>query len=212
MRGDEGGGRRAGAVALDLLDRSRPAPGQRLASIGHDPGEMRSAERNSQRVRLVIVAGLPATGKTTLALELEGELGAVRLSADDWLSELGIDPFDTLARARIEQLQWRMGQRLLELGAVVIVEWGTWSRNERDALRERARELGATAELRFLDAEPGELWRRISARDRERTQASRAISVEDIEGWAAQIERPTPDELALFDPPARTEYDPRPAP
>jgi len=81
-----------------------------------------------------------------------------------------------------------------------------------DALRERARELGATAELRFLDAEPGELWRRISARDRERTQASRAISVEDIEGWAAQIERPTPDELALFDPPARTEYDPRPAP
>jgi len=85
-----------------------------------------------------------------------------------------------------------MGQRLLELGAVVIVEWGTWSRNERDALRERARELGATAELRFLDAEPGELWRRISARDRERTQASRPISSEDSEGWAAQIERRRP--------------------
>ena len=115
---------------------------------------------DAQRGRLVIVAGLPATGKTTLALEIECELGAVRLSADDWLSELGIDRFDTVARARIEQLQWRMRQRLLELGAVVIVEWGTWSRKERDALRERARALGAIAELQFLDAEPGELWRR----------------------------------------------------
>ena len=98
---------------------------------------------DAQSGRLVIVAGLPATGKTTLALEIECELGAVRLSADDWLSELGIDRFDTVARARIEQLQWRMR-----------------SRKERDALRERARALGAIAELQFLDAEPGELWRR----------------------------------------------------
>ena len=75
-----------------------------------------------------------------------------------------------------------MAGRLLELGAVVVVEWGTWSRDERDVFRKRARSLGAAAELHFLDAEPSELWRRISARGRERTRASRLLTVEDVEG------------------------------
>ena len=122
------------------------------------------------RGRLIVVAGLPATGKTTLALALEQDLHAVRLSADDWMTELGIDLLDNTARTRVEQLQWRLAQRLLELAVVVVVEWGTWSRAERDALRERARALGAAVELRFLEASPSELWRRIESRDRERTR------------------------------------------
>jgi predicted kinase len=164
---------------------------------------MRRDESPRQRLsgRLIIVAGLPATGKSTLALELERDLPAVRLSADDWMTELGIDLLDETARARVEQLQWSLAQRLLELGAVVVVEWGTWSRRERDALRERARALGAAVELRFLDASPRELWRRIEVRDRERTRASRALSLEDVEGWAARIEPPDADEFALYDPP-----------
>jgi predicted kinase len=113
----------------------------------------------------------------------------------------GIDLLDESARTQVEQLQWRLAQRLLELAAVVVVEWGTWSRAERDALRERARALGAAVELRFLDASPGELWRRIESRDRERTQASRALTLGDVERWAAQIEPPDADELALYDPP-----------
>jgi predicted kinase len=151
--------------------------------------------------RLIVVAGLPAAGKTTLALALEQDLHAVRLCADDWMTELGIDLFDESARTRVEQLQWRLAQRLLELAGVVVIEWGTWSRAERDALRERARALGAAVELRFLDASPSELWRRIDSRDRERTQASRALTLEDVERWAAQIEAPDADELALYDPP-----------
>jgi hypothetical protein len=47
----------------------------------------------------------------------------------------------------------------------------------------------------------GELWRRIESRDRERTQASRALTLGDVERWAAQIEPPDADELALYDPP-----------
>jgi hypothetical protein len=32
-------------------------------------------------------------------------------------------------------------------------------------------------------------------------QASRALTFEDVEGWAAQIEPPDADERALYDPP-----------
>jgi predicted kinase len=147
------------------------------------------------------VAGLPAAGKTTLALAFEHDVHAVRLCADDWMTEFGIDLLDETSRTRVERLQWRLAQRLPDLAAVVVVERGTWSRAERDALRERARALGAAVELRFLDAAPSELWRRIQSRDRERTPASRALTLEDVEGWAAQIESPDADELALYDPP-----------
>ena len=39
----------------------------------------------------IVVAGLPAAGKSTLALALEQDLHAVRLSADDWMTERRID-------------------------------------------------------------------------------------------------------------------------
>jgi predicted kinase len=152
--------------------------------------------------RLIIVAGLPGAGKTTLACRLERELNAVRLSPDEWLATLDVDPFDGAARARVEALQWTVAQRLLELGAVVIIEWGTWSRAKRDGLRERARALGAAVELRFLDAEPHELWRRVQARAASRPAATRTITLMEMDAWAATIERPGEDELALFDPPA----------
>jgi predicted kinase len=77
----------------------------------------------------------------------------VRFSADDWMLSLEIDLFDQAGRATVEQLQWELAQRLLEHGAVVVMEWGTWTRVERDASREGARQLGAAVELRFLDAE-----------------------------------------------------------
>ena len=147
--------------------------------------------------RLIIIAGLPATGKTTLARQLEAELGAVRFSADDWMGALGIDLFDEAGRATVEQLQWNLAERLLELGAVVVVEWGTWSRAERDQLRQRARQLGASVELRFLDAEPEVLWQRDQARD----PGQRAFTEKTLKQWWTAIERPSREELALFDPP-----------
>ncbi len=76
--------------------------------------------------RLIIVSGLPATGKTTLAQQLEHDLGAVRFPPDEWMADLKIDLFDGSTREQIEQLQWRLAQRLLELGTIVIIEWGTW--------------------------------------------------------------------------------------
>jgi hypothetical protein len=77
------------------------------------------------------------------------------------MAELGIDMYDARARERIEKLQWALAQRVLVPGATVIVEWGTWARSERDTLRERARELGAAVELRFLDAPLETLWGRV---------------------------------------------------
>ncbi len=74
--------------------------------------------------RLIILCGLPGSGKTTLARQLETLLPAFRMSADDWMDELSINLHAEEQRARIEALQWRLTQRLLTLGQSVIVEWG----------------------------------------------------------------------------------------
>lgn len=155
------------------------------------------------RRRLVIVCGLPGAGKTTLARRIETDYSAVRMCPDEWMACLGIDIFDAASRARIEQLQWDLTQQLLKLDVTVVIEWGTWGRDERDRLREGARALGAAVELRLLDAPLAVLWRRLRDRDMERRAGHRALTRNDLESYAASFERPTKEELALFDPPLR---------
>jgi predicted kinase len=147
--------------------------------------------------RLVIICGLPGSGKTTLAKSLAQQHDGTIYSADDWMDALGVDLWDSAKRDAIEKLQWQQAQDLLRLGGTAIIEWGTWVRSERDTLREGARYLGASAELIFLDLPPETLFERISARGRENP----SITLKQLREFSAAIERPTADEFSLYDIP-----------
>ncbi len=147
--------------------------------------------------RLILVCGLPGSGKTTVAKDLEAKLRAVRFAPDEWMHALSLNLWDEEKRARIEALQWDLAQQLLALGLTVIIEWGTWARSERDTLRLAARRLGAAVELRYLDVPADVLFARI----RERAAEDPPITRDDIDHWLAVFQPPTADELALFDEP-----------
>jgi predicted kinase len=148
---------------------------------------------------LIIICGLPGAGKTTLAKELERNLRAVRMCPDEWMEQLAIHLWDEGRRTKIEAFQWLLGRRLLELGQIVVIEWGTWGRSERDALRTGARALGAAVELHYASAPVEVLFERIQRRGMEVPPIGR----EQIDQWAKAFEAPTSEEMALYDNPVK---------
>jgi predicted kinase len=147
--------------------------------------------------RLIVVCGLPGSGKTTLSMTLEKRLRAVRLCPDDWMDALAVSLHREDARGKIEALQWKLAQDLLKLGFTVIIEWGTWARSERDALRLGARALGAAVELHYLSAPAEVLLERLRLRNRENPP----IEQDAMSRWFGLFQAPAPEEMALFDEP-----------
>lgn len=144
---------------------------------------------------LSIITGLPGVGKSTRAAGIEAASGAVRMEPDGWMSELKLDLWDEDRRFIIETMQWRLSRRFLEAGVSVIVEWGTWGRDERLKLAGEARELGARTELYWLTAPLDVMLERIRTRGRE----DPPITMAHIEEWVRLFQAPDAAELDFYD-------------
>ncbi len=148
---------------------------------------------------MILICGLPGSGKTTLAKHLAPHVPAVRFCPDEWKHDLDIDYYDEPRRVRLERRLWQLAQELLGLGQSVILENGFWAREERNELRLGARTLGVAVELHYLETPVDELWRRLSIRNELALPGTVPITREDLEKWAEQFEAPDAAELALFD-------------
>ena len=148
---------------------------------------------------LHLMVGLPCSGKTTLAQNLEHKLPALRLNLDEWHIRLfGQDAEEPEHDARhrlIAALLCNIASRALELGTNVILDYGLWAREEREDYRLRAKQLGASSEVHYLDVPEDELLRRLAKRNSQPSQESFLITEEAMKPWIAFFQKPTLDEL-----------------
>ncbi len=165
---------------------------------------------------LFITCGVPGSGKTTLARRLETEQRAVRLTGDEWLHELYPDESDDALNAElplverlewvnahrplVERLQWALALRTLALGVNVVLDWGLWTREERDRYRTEAQQHNARVVLCVLDLPArDELVRRLNTRNTALPAGTFRIDEALVDHALRSFERPTSAELSLFD-------------
>jgi predicted kinase len=148
------------------------------------------------RATLHLVCGLPGAGKTTFAKRLEAELGAIRLCPDEWMETLGVSIFDTDFRDRLEGKLTELARDILRHGGNAVIEFGSWSKAERDDLRVTASQCGAAVHLYWLEVPVAELARRV----RKRSSADTAALTESfLQGISDGVERPSDAEGLEFD-------------
>jgi predicted kinase len=156
---------------------------------------------------LILICGLPGSGKTTKAKQLEVERCALRLTPDEWIRPLyGSHPTPEVldaARDPVESLMWLVAARALTLNVNVVLDFGFWSQSEREDFRGRASALGAGSELCFLDVPEEALLRRLAARNAASPPDTFHVSEAKLTEWSRVFEPPTEAELTPRNPPDR---------
>jgi predicted kinase len=140
-----------------------------------------------------------------LAKELEQTHHALRLTPDEWHIRLFGQDFPSEAHNNrhnlIEAIMWEVAARALVLGVNVILDFGVWSKEEREDFRARAAKLGASSELHFLNVSEEELIERLRARNAQLPLYTFSIAEEYLKEWMQVFQPPTADELKRYEVP-----------
>ncbi len=153
---------------------------------------------------LILICGLPGSGKTTFAKSLENKRNAIRMCPDDWIEAVLADPMDEVEKTRlrdvIENFQWSLAKGYLAKGLTVILENGFWTEEERTQYAMEALELCARIELWAMAlTDLDEIWRRIENRNQILTSPTWVMHREDHEPNWIGFEKPNSEELVFYD-------------
>ena len=153
----------------------------------------------SNKPTLTLFCGLPGSGKTRIAKQLEQSIGAVRLCTDDWLTDIHADLFDEELRELLQKRLYNLAQELLSKHVDVILEDGLWSKLERDEKLAMARKHNALVSIHVFDLSPEEQWKRLDHRNKNLQHGHVPITRDQLDSYFPMFQAPTADELKQFD-------------
>lgn len=152
--------------------------------------------------KVIMTCGRICCGKTTYAQKLREERNAVILSIDELMLTLfpeGAGEMHDTYALRTEQYLLSLSLQILRTGTDVILDWGLWTKAQRDRIRAFYTENGFESEIHYLQVSREEWERRI--RKRNGTQKMEKPSAYFVdEGLLRKVE-------SLFEEPSESEVD-----
>ena len=155
-----------------------------------------------------LVCGSTGAGKTTHALRLVQQFGALHFSIDDWMVRLfGPDqppkrdwPWIAERLARCEALIVEMaveaGKRRVSSG----LDLGFQRADQRQRIVQQAQATGLAVRLHFIDVSAEERWQRVSGRNEAQGETYRVTVTRPMFDFIESIwQPPSPDEMAALD-------------
>ncbi|MBR1392763.1 MAG: ATP-binding protein [Ruminococcus sp.] len=154
--------------------------------------------------KIYMMCGRICSGKSTYAERLRREHRAVTLSVDEITLALfdgdAGDKHDEYVE-RAESYLYAKSLEIVECGINVVLDWGFWTKAERDYAREFYGSRGIDHEFFYIDITDTEWKKRIAKRNAAVTEGSISAYFVD-EGLAEKFRRmfepPSPDEEITF--------------
>ena len=154
--------------------------------------------------KVYILCGKICSGKSTYSQKLRKSQKAVILSVDDiTLTLLGQNGGDTLDVyvEKLEQYFFQKSVEIVETGINVILDWGFWTKAERDFAKEFYNSHGIEYEFHYISINDEEWYRRLDKRNNDVLEKkSDAYYVDEglAEKFKSIFEIPTKNEIDFW--------------
>ena len=151
--------------------------------------------------KVIMTCGKICCGKTTYARKLQEERDAVILSLDEITLSLfpdGAGEMHDVYTLRAEAYLLSLSVQIVRAGTDVILDWGLWTRAQRERIRAFYRECGIPNEIRYLRIGKKEWESRIRGRNSRHSEDPSSYYVD--EGLLKKAE-------SLFEEPSEGEAD-----
>lgn len=138
-----------------------------------------------------LMCGLPGSGKTTYAKDLEKN-GAVRLTLDEQQFERfgrEYDDHEGKQRQTKDELREILKEKV-RAGQSVIVDFGFWKRTDRDEYKKFVGDSGGEWRLLYFKAERGVLVERLRSRNVSYPDENHIIDEVLLDKFIAEFEEP----------------------